>query len=303
MTGALPTSVSVAITFWVSDPAWHVAPELYVGQHSWLVTLSTQQGSSFGVSHPDAQAAVVLWGNAELSDPHPACLLLDVGLNCSRPMSAAPPGSYHSIQVPRQQAYPYIGRVFLATQRDIPGHPGGPQFRRRFFRVTARDFYATGPVGVSGKRAGIAHHGGHNLGGLVGLCARGGDPAPTSGSCSADQAKLPAAIAAAAGSAPEKWYEATCQAPTIELFTGAGQRFSDSTVAPTSVDNGIATPTLRSPRRHNVIFSSRAYSQGSRADCWPGGSPQASPSCLSAPPHQVPETPGNVRRRAVTAAT
>jgi hypothetical protein len=205
VTGALPTSVSAAITFWVSDPAWHVAPELDVGQHSWLVTLSTQQGSSFGVSHPDAQAVVVLRGNGELSDPHPACLLLDVGLNCSRPMSAAPPGSYHFIQVPRQQAYPYIGRVFLAIS---PG-TRGLQFRRRFFRVTAWDFYATGPdrsvFPVSGQASPIME-----------------------GATS------------------------TCQAPTIELFTGAGQRFSDSTVAPTSMDNGIATWTQQRGTSGNI---------------------------------------------------
>ena len=121
MTGALPTSVSVAITFWVSDPAWHVAPELDVGQHSWLVTLSTQQGSSFGVSHPDAQAAVVLWGNAELSDPHPACLLLDVGLNCSRPMSE---GSARL--VPFHPGAKTTGISLYRTRffGDIPGYPG-----------------------------------------------------------------------------------------------------------------------------------------------------------------------------------
>ena len=65
-TGSLPavspgTLTAARITAWVSDPAWHVAPTLTVGQQTWTVGLSPSQEPT----DPDAKAVVVLWGAAQ----------------------------------------------------------------------------------------------------------------------------------------------------------------------------------------------------------------------------------------------
>jgi hypothetical protein len=235
VTGALPTSVSAVITVWVSDPGWQVAPELIIGQNTWTVTLSTPQGSSFGASHPDAEAVLVLWDDAELSNPQPACLFADVGLNCTRSMSSVAPGSYRQIQVPKDEADPYVEQFFSGT---VPGFPG-PTVPAQIFRVTAHDYYSVRShslsvfpvIGQASPSIKAATSTGWSA--YVPMAA---DAGIFPGGCSADSVNLPPAIAAAIGPAPQSWYGTPCPSPKVELFTGPGERFSDSTVPPTSTD-------------------------------------------------------------------
>jgi hypothetical protein len=240
--GSLPANATAVITVWVSDPSWHVAPELDVGQHSWMVALSTQQGKSFAVSHPDAEAVVVLWGDAELSDPHPACYLAVIGFNCTRPMSSVALGSYQQVQVPKEQATFYVENFLTGN---VPGFPG-PTVPAQVFRVTAHNYYAAGAdsqsvfpvVGQPSPDMETTTSTGWSA--FVPSVSGAGFPT----GCSAVPATLPPAIAAAVvGSTPQGWYGTSCPSPSIELFTQAGERFSDSTVPPSSMDNGIPTWT------------------------------------------------------------
>jgi hypothetical protein len=236
--GSSPTNATAVITVWVSDPSWHVAPELDIGQHSWVVTLSTQQGNSFGVSHPDAEAVVVLWGDAELSDPHPACWTAIVGENCARPMSSASPGSYQQVQVPQEQASFYVENFLTGN---VPGF-SGPTVPAEVFRVTAHDYYATGAVDrsvfpvVGQPSSGMETTTSTGWSAFMPSASDAGSPI----GCSAAPAPLPPAIAdATAGSTSQVWYGTGCPTPSIELITGASERFSDSTVPPSSIDYGI----------------------------------------------------------------
>jgi hypothetical protein len=240
--GSSPTNATAVITVWTSDPSWHVAPELDIGQHSWVVSLSTPQGDSFGVSHPDAEAVVVLWGDAELTDPHPTCLLAIIGVNCARPMSSASPGSYQQVQVPKEQASFYVENFVTGN---VPGFPG-PTVAAQVFSVTAHDYYA---IGASSRSvfpvAGQPSPGMETTTstGWSALVPSASDAGVSTG-CSAVPAPLPPAIAdAIAGSASQGWYGTGCPTPSIELIPGASGRFSDSTVPPSSMDNGIPTWT------------------------------------------------------------
>jgi hypothetical protein len=242
--GSLPVNTTAVITVWVSDPSWHVAPELDVGQHSWMVALSTQQGKSFGVSHPDAEAVVVLWGDAELSDPHPACYLAVIGYSCTRPMSSVALGSYQQVQVPKEQATFYVENFLTGN---VPGFPG-PTVPAQVFRVTAQNYYATGVHSqsvfpVTGQPSpGMETTTSTGWSAFVPSAAGAGFPT----GCSAALTTLPPAIAAAVvGSTSQGWYGTSCPSPSIELFTQAGERFSDSTVPPSSMDNGIPTWTYQ----------------------------------------------------------
>jgi hypothetical protein len=236
--GSSPTNATAVITVWTSDPSWHVAPELDIGQHSWLVTLSTPQGDSFGVSHPDAEAVVVLWGDAELSDPQPTCSLAIVGANCARPMSSASPGSYQQVQVPKEQASFYVENL-------LTGLPG-PTVPAQVFSVTAHDYYATGagdrsvfPV-VGQPSPGMETTTSTGWSAFVPSASDAGFPT----GCSPALTPLPPAIAdALAGSASQGWYGTGCPTPSIELLTGGSELFSDSTVPPSSMDGGIPTWT------------------------------------------------------------
>jgi hypothetical protein len=239
--GSSPADTTALITVWVSDPNWHVAPELYVGQHSWLLMLS-QQGNGLGVSNPDAEAVVVLWGDAELSDPHPTCYLAAVGLNCGRPMSSAAPGSYQQVQVPKDQADSYVQR-FLSG--NVPGFPG-QTVPAQVFSVTEHNYSARGSY--SGSVFPITGQPSSSLEtttstGWSAYLPTAGDAGVSAGCSQAAPATLPAAIAAAVpGSAQQGWYETSCPG-SIQLLTGADEHFSDSTVPPSSTDNGIPTWT------------------------------------------------------------
>jgi hypothetical protein len=235
--GSAPVNTTALITVWVSDPSWHVAPELEVGEHSWIVRLTTQQTSSFGLP-PDAEAVVALWGDAELSDPQPHCLL---GLDCDSPMSSVAPGSYQQVQVPEDQASFYVENLETGN---VPGFPG-PTIPVQIFSVTARNFYYKGANDPS-----VFPVAGEPSAGMVTTTSTGwsafvpsAGSADISGTCSPAPAIVPQAIASVIGSAAQGWFDMSCPSPSIELLTQAGQTFSDSTVPPTTMEGGIPTWT------------------------------------------------------------
>jgi hypothetical protein len=254
-TATLPASVTAKIDTWVSDPAWQVAPTLSVNEHSWLLGLSSPQGSSFAAAHPDAEAVVVLWGDAELTSPQPDCILGQVLFNCTRPMSSAAPGSYQQVQVPVAQADHYLKPLEASA---IPGFPG-PTVPAQVFRVSAGDYYTVGE-----HRRSVFPVLGQVSPDLLVTTSAGWsayvpslEPGDVTGpGCTAGRANLPAAIAAAVGASPQGWYAAPCPAPSVQLLAGPDERFSDSTTLPTSASGSVTTWTSppAKPGKYAALF-------------------------------------------------
>jgi hypothetical protein len=175
------TLIAARITAWVSDPAWHVAPTLTVGQQTWTVGLSASQEPT----DADAEAVVVLWGAVQLGGPHPFF----------KPLSAARPGSYLTVQVPKSQAGTYTGSFF-----------SGSAISAQVFVVTARDLYASfatseAIIPVEGA-APPSLYATTSSGWAAYVPPIGVAGISLSGACRAAPGRLPAAIASAMGHGP-----------------------------------------------------------------------------------------------------
>jgi len=210
------TLIAARITAWVSDPAWHVAPTLTVGQQTWTVGLSASREPT----DADAEAVVVLWGAAQLGDPHPFF----------KPLSAARPGSYLTVQVPKSQAGTYTGSFF-----------SGSAISAQVFVVTARDLYASyatseAIIPVEGA-APPSLYATTSSGWAAYVPPIGVAGISLPGACRAAPGMLPAAIASAMGHAGRRpWYGTTCPTPTptVQLDLGENETLGSSTLPQTS---------------------------------------------------------------------
>jgi hypothetical protein len=239
--GSTPANTTALITVWVSDPSWHVAPEVEIGQDSWSVGLWPVPTSDFALSHPDAEAVVILWGDAELSNPRPDCLLGYVN-DCARPLSSAVPGSYQRVQVPQEQASYYVENFQTAN---VPGFQG-PTIPAQIFTIKVGNYH-------HGRDTSVFPVVGQPSPGMETTTSAGwsafvpsAGTADISGTCSPAPAIVPQAIASVIGSGAQGWFDTSCPSPSVQLFTQAGQTFSSSTVAPTDTVNGIPTWTASS---------------------------------------------------------
>jgi hypothetical protein len=211
-TGSLPAAPTAVISLSVSDPRWHVAPTLDVAQHTWTVGLSSQ-GGSFGAADPSAQAVLVLWGAARLTDPHPI----------HRPLSAAEPGSYRQIQVKSSDATAYTHLFFAGSEVPV-----------QVFVVMARNIYTSRSVLpiIGTVSPGLYAE---TPTGWTAYVPPIGYPS-VEGFCKATPHALPAAITGALQTGQRSWYDTTCptQAPSVQLTLGGNENLNSSSLPPAS---------------------------------------------------------------------
>lgn len=224
-TGSLPASLDApaAITVWVSDPRWHVAPELDVAQHTWTVSLSSPQDSSFDATDPTAEAVIVLWGAARLVDPHPEFGFLGT------------PFSYSEVQVPVAQESEYAGSEGLPSEVTVPAQV--------FAFTTREDGVITGmaPPGLYAQTST----------GWAAYVPDMGTAALTSAStCQVKMRPLPAAIAGVLSDGKRPWYGTTCPPPAarVQLLLGEDESLSSSTFPPTSAVSSNGDPVWTTSR-------------------------------------------------------
>jgi hypothetical protein len=235
-TGSLSARPDAVISVWVSDPNWHVAPDLNISQDALTLDLSIPRGRQILVTDPGAEVVIVFWADAQLIDPGLGCLLIvtPVTGHCPWPISWAKPGAYRRVLVPKEQAKAYDFNALPPTS--------GANESAQVFRETASDYYASG----SGRgNMSLFPLGGNLSASLYTTTATGweayvpsagaaGDPV---GGCSPRPSKLPAAIAAAIGAEHQRWYATPCPAPKVQLFPSISQHFDNSSERPTNANN------------------------------------------------------------------
>jgi hypothetical protein len=222
-TQAPPRTPSAAITVWVTDPRWQIAPELHVSQGIWTIDLSSplEKGiKRYQTIHPHIEAIVALWGAAQLTDP--------------QRFGEAPfsPGSYRQVQVPFEEFVEKVDSYYnLPVVARSPKVPS--LIPAQVFLVHQQGFYQgfEEPLPLVGKVSASMYA--RTSTGWSAYVPPMGVLAP--GHCAQTRGGLPPTVAKAFAVKQRPWYTATCPMPSpiVELRLDEGEHFADSSRAPT----------------------------------------------------------------------
>jgi hypothetical protein len=239
-TGSLPPApVGAQITVWVSDPRWHVAPKLVISQGTWTVGLTSTNANSFGRTDPDAEAIIVLWGDARLGDPHSG--FLSAG--------GIAPHAIEQAQIPVSEASPYTG----------DGSPGST-VPVQVLSITARNYYALGDAVQSSIPASGTPppdlYAQTSSGWAAYVPGMGPAGIALRGDCHVKASPVPAAIVNMLSGGRRTWYGVTCPPPAsiVELDLGENESLGSSTFPPTSLFPTNDNPEWTSSTSANVLL-------------------------------------------------
>jgi hypothetical protein len=245
-TGSLSAQPDAAIGVWVSDPNWHIAPQLKIDipHKKWTVDLASPQQALDGSPNlnPGAVALVILWGHAQFSDFVP-----------------------RTAGVVEHDAGPVP-----AGEAQLPSDPAGAPLTAQVFQIRAGDFYQNPPI-IGGQAVVEIAQGdppdqlfAANLAGYeIGVPDLG--PGVIDATCPpTDHPGLAQTIQRTGGIATEpQWFGQTCPTPpdVVAITLGPNEHLDSSLAQPKDSSagliqewNSLAAPTQAAAHGHLGSF-------------------------------------------------